>query len=91
MVLYGAFDFLLLQISTSIIATGYYSTFFMFNFTSGAVTRVRISRDNSLLFSTGEDGCLYLLDIRDPSGKIKSLTDFDFSDEVLHKFLCVVI
>eukprot|EP01105_Mastigella_eilhardi_P012781 TRINITY_DN2918_c0_g1_i4.p1 TRINITY_DN2918_c0_g1~~TRINITY_DN2918_c0_g1_i4.p1 ORF type:complete len:1229 (+),score=377.24 TRINITY_DN2918_c0_g1_i4:296-3688(+) len=51
---------------------------------SGAVTRMRVNRESSLLFTVGEDACLYVLDIRDPAGKIKNLQETsDFSDEVL--------
>eukprot|EP00727_Mastigamoeba_balamuthi_P004306 m51a1_g13873 hypothetical protein (1264) ;mRNA; f:630439-634590 len=50
---------------------------------TGPVARLRVSRDNGLVFSAGEDGTVFVLDVRDPSGKIRSLQELDFSDEVL--------
>ena len=36
----------------------------------GAVTRVRISYNDDYLFSTGEDGCLYVWDVKDTEGRV---------------------
>ena len=46
---------------------------------------MRLSFDNSHLFSTGKDGCLIIHDVkdRDPKGKSKEREGLPFSDEIL--------
>eukprot|EP00033_Pygsuia_biforma_P003159 GCRY01003467.1.p1 GENE.GCRY01003467.1~~GCRY01003467.1.p1 ORF type:complete len:1179 (+),score=364.32 GCRY01003467.1:161-3697(+) len=49
----------------------------------GAVTRLALSRDDSLLFSVGEDGSLYICDVRDRERAVKSGDEIIYSEEVL--------
>jgi hypothetical protein len=51
----------------------------------GAVTSVAISFDNSLLFTTGEDGVLCVFNIRDKDNKIRNPEWSFFSDKVQTK------
>jgi hypothetical protein len=46
---------------------------------------MRLSYDNTHLFSAGKDGCLIIHDVkdRDPKGKSKDREGLPFSDEIL--------
>eukprot|EP00217_Crustomastix_stigmatica_P010708 CAMPEP_0183813298 /NCGR_PEP_ID=MMETSP0803_2-20130417/52843_1 /TAXON_ID=195967 /ORGANISM="Crustomastix stigmata, Strain CCMP3273" /LENGTH=1181 /DNA_ID=CAMNT_0026058151 /DNA_START=28 /DNA_END=3573 /DNA_ORIENTATION=- len=52
---------------------------------SGAITRMRISFDDSLLFCVAEDGCLFCFDVRDKDGRGvgKQKEALTFAEEVL--------
>jgi WD40 repeat protein len=49
---------------------------------TGSVTSMAISHDDSLLFTTGEDGVLCILNIRDKDNRIRNPEKLFFSDEV---------
>ncbi len=45
---------------------------------SGPVTRLRVSQDDAYLFSTGEDSCLFVLEIKTKEMKPRKVTgEFD--------------
>lgn len=51
---------------------------------SSAVTRLRTSHDDQFLFSTAEDGCLYIFRIQDREGRVvKRERDTIYADEIL--------
>lgn len=51
---------------------------------SAPITKVRLSYDETYLFSVGEDGCLWVYKIHDKNAeKIKREKDTTFSDEIL--------
>eukprot|EP00002_Diphylleia_rotans_P000166 TRINITY_DN1008_c0_g1_i4.p1 TRINITY_DN1008_c0_g1~~TRINITY_DN1008_c0_g1_i4.p1 ORF type:complete len:1179 (-),score=303.89 TRINITY_DN1008_c0_g1_i4:414-3950(-) len=51
---------------------------------SESVSRMRISFDDSFLFTVGEDGCLFIFDIRDKEGRQqKREKDAPFAEEIL--------
>jgi WD40 repeat protein len=49
---------------------------------TGAVTSIAISFDDSLLFTTGEDGVLWIFNIRDKDNRIRNPERSFFSEEV---------
>jgi cilia- and flagella-associated protein 57 len=51
---------------------------------SGPITKLRVSYDDSYLFSTSEDGCLYTFKISDKEGRgVKRDREVVYADEVL--------
>ena len=52
---------------------------------SANITRMRLSYDNSHLFTVSTDGCLIIHDVkdRDPKGKSRERDGLPFSDEIL--------
>lgn len=50
-----------------------------------AIERMRLSYDNTHLFTTGKDCCLIIHDVkdRDPKGKGRDRDGLQFSDEIL--------
>ncbi|ORY53582.1 WD40 repeat-like protein [Rhizoclosmatium globosum] len=51
---------------------------------SGAITKLRVSYDDTHLFSTSDDGCVYVFKIADKEGRgIKREREVVFADEIL--------
>eukprot|EP00742_Colponemidia_sp_Colp-10_P003011 GILJ01003213.1.p1 GENE.GILJ01003213.1~~GILJ01003213.1.p1 ORF type:complete len:1307 (+),score=279.75 GILJ01003213.1:41-3922(+) len=54
---------------------------------SNAVTRIRISHDDNYLFTTAEDSCLYIFDVREKEGRVAVRKEKDgalpFAEEIL--------
>ncbi|KAJ1339895.1 hypothetical protein BSLG_005430 [Batrachochytrium salamandrivorans] len=51
---------------------------------SSAITKIRVSYDDQYLFTTSEDGCLYIFKIFDRDGRsIKRERDIVYADEIL--------
>ena len=52
---------------------------------AGAITRMRISHDDSMLFCVSEDGCLFTFDVREKDGRAKTGTKeaMVYAEEVL--------
>ncbi|KAJ3138825.1 Cilia- and flagella-associated protein 57 [Physocladia obscura] len=50
---------------------------------SSAITRMRTSFDDSFLFTSGEDGCLWVYKIIEKGGVAKRDKDWTYSDEIL--------
>jgi hypothetical protein len=53
---------------------------------SGPVTRLRITQDDSLLFSTGDDGSLFILEV-----KIKEIKPRKVSEGTLYSDLDIIL
>ena len=54
---------------------------------SAAITRLRVSHDDTMLFCVSEDGCLAVFDVRDKEGRVSGKRDKElpvvFAEEVL--------
>ncbi|KAI9344641.1 quinon protein alcohol dehydrogenase-like superfamily [Obelidium mucronatum] len=51
---------------------------------SGAITKLRVSYDDTHLFSTSEDGCVYVFKVADKEGRgLKREREIVFADEIL--------
>jgi WD40 repeat protein len=50
---------------------------------SGPITKLRVSYDDQFLFSTSEDGCLYIFKVSDKEGRgLKRDREIVYADEV---------
>ena len=50
---------------------------------SGNISRIRVSYDNHYLFSTSDDGSLYISKLTDRDCTLKRLEDYSFANEIL--------
>ncbi|KAJ9467512.1 77 kDa echinoderm microtubule-associated protein [Diplonema papillatum] len=50
---------------------------------SSAISRICVTFDESILFTVGEDGCLWMFDIKERDGRVPSKREVTYAEEIL--------